>query len=362
MISASFSLTSLRRKPINFPDRFGKSGPWTLRISGSPGTRRKRCVPFARISRSRPRSGPVKYVTIDSAIISRAGMRGCRLRRLLTLICQRSISSIIYAQSDADMNFFGYGPGQQEKLITTMEISETGMPEDRITALEKKVREMDALVRGLLEELLDFRAVAMAMTRQGEERSRMELKQGPVVLGTASPSGSDPSERFGKGSFRPARSRARTAGRSYCAGRGQRGFLINGPACLPPVDDALAALWAKNPRRSRVHRAARPHGIRRRVGGLPRLRLPSHQRRRGEHSLSEQPLRDDGPHERAAPGHVFLHDVPPGLPAPQPPLRSPRRAASTRETLPDPAHLGARQRAPGGWTGEMAPRDRIAQG
>ena len=51
---------------------------------------------------------------------------------------------------------------------------------------------MDALVRGLLEELLDFRAVAMTMTRQGEEQSRMELKQGPVVLGAAS-SGSDPS-------------------------------------------------------------------------------------------------------------------------------------------------------------------------
>ena len=103
------------------------------------------------------------------------------------------ISSIIYAQSDADMNFFGYGPGQQEKLITTMEISETRVPEDRITALEKKVREMDALVKGLLEELLDFRAVAMAMTRQGEVRSRMELKQGPVVLGS-SPSATDTSD------------------------------------------------------------------------------------------------------------------------------------------------------------------------
>jgi hypothetical protein len=75
-----------------------------------------------------------------------------------------------------------------------MDISGTSVPEERIAALEKKVRDMDALVKGLLEELLDFRAVAMAMTRQSEERDRLELKQGPVVLGTISPSGADTPE------------------------------------------------------------------------------------------------------------------------------------------------------------------------
>jgi hypothetical protein len=95
-------------------------------------------------------------------------------------------SNLLYALSDAKINSFGYEPDQQEKLITIMDISETGAPEDRIAALEKKVRDMDALVKGLLEELLDFRAVAMTMTRQNAERDRLELKQGPVVLSAAS--------------------------------------------------------------------------------------------------------------------------------------------------------------------------------
>ncbi len=68
-----------------------------------------------------------------------------------------------------------------------MEISGTGVSEDRIAALEKKVRDMDALVRGLIEELLDFKAVAMTMSRQAAEDRRQELKQGPVVQGAASP-------------------------------------------------------------------------------------------------------------------------------------------------------------------------------
>jgi hypothetical protein len=46
---------------------------------------------------------------------------------------------------------------------------------------------MEALVRGLVEEFLDFKAVAMTMSRQSDERNRQELKQGPVVRGTPSP-------------------------------------------------------------------------------------------------------------------------------------------------------------------------------
>ena len=74
-----------------------------------------------------------------------------------------------------------------------MEISGTGVSEDRIAALEKKVRDMDALVKGLIEELLDFKAVAMTMSRQAAEDRRQELKQGPVVQGTASPVPAGPS-------------------------------------------------------------------------------------------------------------------------------------------------------------------------
>jgi hypothetical protein len=100
------------------------------------------------------------------------------------------ISSVIYAQSDAQINFFGYEPDQQEKLITIMKILETGVPEARIAALEKEVRDMEAMVNGLIGELLDFKAIAMTMSRQDGERSRQELTQGS----SASPSGATPSK------------------------------------------------------------------------------------------------------------------------------------------------------------------------
>jgi hypothetical protein len=97
------------------------------------------------------------------------------------------ISSIIYANSDANLTVRRIEPDRQEKLITIMEISGTGVSEDRIAALEKRLREMEALVSGLIDELLDFKAVAKTMSRQNEERSRLELKQGPAVRGTGSP-------------------------------------------------------------------------------------------------------------------------------------------------------------------------------
>jgi hypothetical protein len=74
-----------------------------------------------------------------------------------------------------------------------MEFSATGEPEERIAALEKKVRDMDALVRGLVTEFLDFKAIAMTITRQEGERSRQELKLRPVVPGAAAPSQAGPS-------------------------------------------------------------------------------------------------------------------------------------------------------------------------
>jgi hypothetical protein len=72
--------------------------------------------------------------------------------------------------------------------------------EDRIAALEKKMREMEALVKGLTQELLDLKSVAMKMSKQTEERSRQELKRAPTVVqgqsyapaetGSTAPSGS----------------------------------------------------------------------------------------------------------------------------------------------------------------------------
>lgn len=69
-----------------------------------------------------------------------------------------------------------------------METSLSAATEDRIATLEKKVREMEALVKGLTQELLDLKSVAMKMNKQSEERSRQELKRSsPVVPGAASP-------------------------------------------------------------------------------------------------------------------------------------------------------------------------------
>jgi hypothetical protein len=100
----------------------------------------------------------------------------------------------LYVQSDAEIKFLEYKPDREEKLITIMEIPGTGVSEDRIAALEKKLQDMDALVQGLIEELLDFKAVARTMARETEERSRLELKRGPVVQDTASQTIAGPSE------------------------------------------------------------------------------------------------------------------------------------------------------------------------
>jgi len=50
-----------------------------------------------------------------------------------------------------------------------MEFSETGISEERIAALEKKVRDMDALANGLLNELLDLKKVMSTMPRPGPQ-------------------------------------------------------------------------------------------------------------------------------------------------------------------------------------------------
>ena len=54
-----------------------------------------------------------------------------------------------------------------------MEISGTGVSEERIAALEKKVRDMEALVNGLIAEMLDIKTVTMKVSKQmGEQGGR----------------------------------------------------------------------------------------------------------------------------------------------------------------------------------------------
>ena len=90
-------------------------------------------------------------------------------------------------------------PKQQETLIRYMDSSETGTPDDRVAALEKKTDEMGALVKGLMAEMLDFKAIAMKLAQQNGEQSRQEPARGPVVQGTVhavpeSPAGADSGE------------------------------------------------------------------------------------------------------------------------------------------------------------------------
>jgi len=82
------------------------------------------------------------------------------------------------AQPDAKIKYLEHELDQQERMIQMMESSAS---EDRIAALERKVKEMEALVKGLTQELLDLKSVAMKMSKQTEERSRQELKRGPIV-------------------------------------------------------------------------------------------------------------------------------------------------------------------------------------
>ena len=70
----------------------------------------------------------------------------------------------------------------QKRLITCMEISETGRPDDRIAALEKKTEEMEALVKGLMAEMLDLKAIAMKRAQQGGEQNRQEPARGHVAI------------------------------------------------------------------------------------------------------------------------------------------------------------------------------------
>ena len=78
-----------------------------------------------------------------------------------------------------------------------MEISGTDVSEARIVNLEQKVRDMEALAKGLVEETLDLKSVFIGISKV-EESSRRELRNGPVVRGataqafagqSASPSG-----------------------------------------------------------------------------------------------------------------------------------------------------------------------------
>ena len=88
-------------------------------------------------------------------------------------------------QPDAKIRYLEFELEEKEKMVKMMESSGSGSGEDRVAALEKKVNEMEALVKGLTQELLDLKSIAMKMSKQTEERSRQELKRvQPIAQGT----------------------------------------------------------------------------------------------------------------------------------------------------------------------------------
>ena len=60
--------------------------------------------------------------------------------------------------------------------------------EDRIAALEKKMRDMEALVKGLTGELLDLKSITMKMTKQSDDRIKQDLRRPPLVVQGSQPS------------------------------------------------------------------------------------------------------------------------------------------------------------------------------
>ncbi|MGD0534875.1 MAG: hypothetical protein ABR999_05470 [Methanoregula sp.] len=95
--------------------------------------------------------------------------------------------------SDARIKSLGNEPDHQEILITSMEIAETGVTDDRITALERKVSAMETPIRGLIEDLLDFKAITRTQSRQNGKPCLFEFTREQVMPDTASQVPADPS-------------------------------------------------------------------------------------------------------------------------------------------------------------------------
>ncbi len=96
------------------------------------------------------------------------------------------------AQTDAKQ-IFRRQLDQQEKLITIMQPSGNSISEDRIISLEKKVREMETLSTGLINEMLDLKSNFRMMSREAGERNPQYSEPVSIIRDPASPAVADPS-------------------------------------------------------------------------------------------------------------------------------------------------------------------------
>lgn len=92
------------------------------------------------------------------------------------------------AQKDARIRFLERELAEREKEMETMrEREQPPVPEagdERLRDLERKVRELEAVVKGLTEEVLDVKSVTMKILRDMDERRKAaaEAKKAPVTL------------------------------------------------------------------------------------------------------------------------------------------------------------------------------------
>jgi hypothetical protein len=72
---------------------------------------------------------------------------------------------------------------EKEKDMEIIKDRENAIPvEDRVASLEKKMRDMEALVRGLTEELLDLKSITMRMNKAREEpRPDRSMSKAPTA-------------------------------------------------------------------------------------------------------------------------------------------------------------------------------------
>jgi hypothetical protein len=85
---------------------------------------------------------------------------------------------------DAKIRYLSQELDEQEKKIHMMKDDATapgnpgaGSTEERIVFLEKKSKEIEALVKGLTEELLDLKAITMRLSRSAESRADIRRVQ-----------------------------------------------------------------------------------------------------------------------------------------------------------------------------------------
>lgn len=89
---------------------------------------------------------------------------------------------------DAKIRYLTQELDEQERKIQMMKddaqapvIAGVGSNEERILALERKMKEQEALLKGLTEELLDLKSIAMRLNRASEERHAEIRRAQPVA-------------------------------------------------------------------------------------------------------------------------------------------------------------------------------------